>query len=808
MRTHPLLHKILSCVFVVFAVLPLKANEESALKDITTLLDVDRFLFYKDAWVGQFAGKKPEAITQAVSAINVDDVYAKRTLLAERLKDISNYDGLLAELATLHSSTRIELAQVEWNYNFYKRKVQEAFVVNVDRADSRLLPGLLPQSPAKTRGSTEINAAWTPDSKILLDTDQYISNRTTRAVFWDSALSGRKIEFHLGTERAFRTRLQANGARIVAEVKPIARNYNKIYLVQYPGQPEPVYAFTRISGHDRLDHLVKQLSLVKIAGKSADQQVKVRVFGDEKRISKQIEKSLVQFLERVPEADLVIIGQKGAIESHLRAGYLLEAMIELRKTSEALIRARLSEKEWAGFDALTKGLDVSADFLTDMKRVGAADRYATLLKTELTHVLGIHPGQEKIFDVENVSHDISDFVLRTNDGSTRRWRVISNVWGDEVSPIAKALARTGHKRVISIGTAGAIAGKGLKVGDLVQAKAVYIESADQTEALERPVFKVEGAKQASVGHVTTPYVETQKWLEASSARFEVIELETAYIHQALRGKSAYQSFFLISDVVGSEHESLASADSNARKKSLLNLIKTVATQEGVIGVVSAAKAGGHSLEKAASLQRRIDELAPKRALESRFQLAQAAWHADLSTDEELKVLIAKEKPFSRDLLNRTLTSAGHVVSILSEGLSEKGSSARIYLPEEFMETRWNPALGLDLLLHVDSADDEKWAKEALERLAEQNPTLKKSVRVRTTNREPEAKWLRGIMAATDSSHSVADVYANLALTHGALVSTVNTSGQLRFERVESLRVEAPKKPFHGAPFCRAAFASP
>ena len=227
-------------------------------------------------------------------------------------------------------------------------------------------------------------------------------------------------------------------------------------------------------------------------------------------------------------------------------------------------------------------------------------------------------------------------------------------------------------------------------------------------------------------------------------------------------------------------------------------------------MISGAKASGLSLEKAASLQRRIDELAPKRALESRFQLAQAALFTNLNSDEQLKSLIAKEKPFSRDLLNRTLTSAGHVVSILSEGLSEKGRDARIYLPEEFMETRWNPALGLDILLQIDSAEDQKWAEEALAKLTEQNPTLKKSVRVTTTMKEPDSKWLGGIMAATDSSHSVADLYANLALIHGALVSTVNTAGQLRFERIESLETELPnanKKPVRSAPMCRAAFAN-
>jgi hypothetical protein len=322
------------------------------------------------------------------------------------------------------------------------------------------------------------------------------------------------------------------------------------------------------------------------------------------------------------------------------------------------------------------------------------------------------------------------------------------------------------------------------------------------------VFKVEGAKLATVGHVSTPYVETQKWLEASSKSFDVIELETAYLHEAFKGRVNYQSFFLISDVVGSEHESLASADSNGRKRSLLHLIKTIATQEGVTHVIPPTTAKGQSFEKAGALQKRIDALAPKRSIESRVQLAQAAWHADLNSEDQLKALIAKEKPFSRDILNRTLTSAGHVISLLSEGLAEQNKSARLYLPPEFMETRWNPSAGLDILLQVDSNDDLKWAEDTMARLMSENPQLKKAVRVRLTSQEPDWKWLSGIMGATDSSHCLTDLYATLLLRQVGVISTVNTSGQMRYERVSELKTELLTKNIDRAvraPLCRDAF---
>ena len=92
----------------------------------------------------------------------------------------------------------------------------------------------------------------------------------TRGVFWEALESGRTIDFHVGTLRDFVEDIDANGGKIVKEIQPLARNYNKIYWVQYPGEDSPRLAINGIGGNDRLDHLVRHVNLSRLNGMTND----------------------------------------------------------------------------------------------------------------------------------------------------------------------------------------------------------------------------------------------------------------------------------------------------------------------------------------------------------------------------------------------------------------------------------------------------------------------------------------------------------------------------------------------------------
>jgi hypothetical protein len=102
------------------------------------------------------------------------------------------------------------------------------------------------------------------------------------------------------------------------------------------------------------------------------------------------------------------------------------------------------------------------------------------------------PGKFKIYNYDNFTIEMCDYVFEGPDGKSVRWRVVSNVWGDEVIPIAEALKATGHIKVSYMGTAGAFATKGHKVGDLVVPSIVR----DGKNAYQMPGkgMTIEGAK--------------------------------------------------------------------------------------------------------------------------------------------------------------------------------------------------------------------------------------------------------------------------------------------------------------------------
>src|SRR5690606_36252004 len=103
------------------------------------------------------------------------------------------------------------------------------------------------------------------------------------------------------------------GGEVLYEVNPMARNYNKIFLVRYPGEADYRYAITNIGGHDRLEHLVHQVSLSNLSAKKI--KSKVKIVGDLDEFHDKLTRRIKGRLELLPKADRLLIGQKGAIET-------------------------------------------------------------------------------------------------------------------------------------------------------------------------------------------------------------------------------------------------------------------------------------------------------------------------------------------------------------------------------------------------------------------------------------------------------------------------------------------------------------
>ncbi len=750
---------------------------------ITDLLHLDRFLYYRQAWLNNFAGKKSPAVWTAVARLSEPDIFSQRAKIAAKLIDPHNYDSLLADLINQRAGNPIVSARdLHWGYNFFKNKLANAFLLETD-VGKIFLPGLNPDLIIPQRHASTLTLQNKFDGDILLDTQHYIANRTTRAIYWDAALHPRQFEFHLGTERAFRSRLIAAGGEVLGEIRPPARNYNKIYLVRYPGQSKLAYAFTRISGSDRLDHLIQQIQIVNPPGLKARPVRQARVFGDATHLSQNIERSLVDLLEGLPKADLVIIGQLGRIETIIRTAHLTQGLAQLIKQYPKVVRDRLNARDLNRLEQLIEQIGDAP--LQDLGLLEQMDKFIKILKLDVEKYVGVTAGQEKALEIKNVSHDMTDYVLRDSSGGTRRLRVFSNVWGDEVLPIARALVKTQHKSVVSIGTAGALSHTGIKVGALAEARSVYADG--KTSAIASKHFEVPGAIAVRVGHVTTPYTETEGWLRRVQDHIDAIELETKYMHSVFKGAVAYQSFLLISDIVGSKHESLATASSTGRKASLDSLLEFILKNERVNYPILNHNLVLPDYDFAQELRR----LTPSRGVESRYQLGQLARFLNLQTSRQLEELAQSEPTFSEDFLDSALNQIGQAIVALQEQVRNK-RSVKLFLPIDFMNGSWNPKNKLLVYFQANSAAVKEELQLIVLKVLAQDRSLDKRISVQIEVSAP-LETLNFIPVVTGgSAHFLKDLYADLALQYGGLYSAVNVAGELVYKEVPEFKTNQPQ----------------
>ena len=89
------------------------------------LLGVDRFHFYLSHLWLHLDGKASEETVRAIKSITPADIMAA-DFSTKELADAGNYDRLLARLKPNLSYNG---GPIKWDYNFLKRKLNEAFVL-------------------------------------------------------------------------------------------------------------------------------------------------------------------------------------------------------------------------------------------------------------------------------------------------------------------------------------------------------------------------------------------------------------------------------------------------------------------------------------------------------------------------------------------------------------------------------------------------------------------------------------------------------------------------------------------------------
>ncbi|MBU6376821.1 MAG: hypothetical protein KGQ59_12540, partial [Bdellovibrionales bacterium] len=495
----------------------------------------------------------------------------------------------------------------------------------------------------------------------------------------------------------------------------------------------------------------------------------IEVVGDAIQKLANEEATLTQVLKTLPKADHVLIGQKGAFERTIGSLGKIRALIDADAKSSTELRKLLSPE---AVKLLNKAIENQANLNTFvMKNASGIDKLFEAAKSVLPASLS-----PTVFNFDRGSYEMADVILAGDNGKPQRWRVFSNVWGDEVLPIAKALKATEHTTISYIGTAGALPGSDLKVGDLVMPKTAM--SPDGAKHALKPHLVPKVAKKVDVvTTVSSLFEETKEWLEQTAKKAQVVEVETSHIAKVFNGKNdRVSTMLLISDKVGVEGETLAEASSSARRNAQISAISTILDEAGVSNVVTAKVDGD-------DLYRWIEEAAPTRDPVSKFQLFKEAEARGISDREALKTFVQNEKSFTTKRLISSIDLADRKFLLVLSELENAGLRPTVAMPRSFLEGRWNPANGpLQVNLELSSADSRKAAEEILSRLSREDKSFTKALKLSISEKAGK-EWVALPGFLDNPNGTFLELYKDSAIGFGGLAHTETRTGHLKFVQV-------------------------
>jgi hypothetical protein len=741
-----------------------EVNHAQAKAKVQYLLSIDRIDFYNQNLADFLENKRSPELVQALRNLKPEDFFAQK-FTSQELDSAKEWQKLIYNTLTKKNpSLAVNFADLEWNYDFFKNKLALRFGVKDSKVPA---PGYEMESGTEVQSERSIPRI--KGSKILLDTERYIAEKTSRAIIWDAIVNGRDFGFFVGTQSDFQEQIHKNKLEIIAEVQPMARNYNKIYLTYNGITQRYSYSMNLISGDDRIKHLGAQLRLIKFQGKSYlnKSQDKIHVYGSATQFHKSQEAVLTGIFGNLPKADKIVIGQKGAIDEVIKSAGMLDVIS--KNAPEILAGLKVEKTKVSKFEKLLTNVNAMSSFLSDSALPGSVmDQAYALANDPIERAY-------KQFDSEQASHEFTDYLLEDKNGNIKRWRVFSAVWGDEIIPIARALKNTGHKDVVYIGTAGAIANKGLKVGDVIAADHVYTHSGKKLKFNEGTLVKNERAY--GVGQVHTPFDETDKWLAAESPKIDAVEVETGYLREQLGEGVKLEAYLLISDVVGSESETLAHAaqSSSKRKKGQLKLLENLFVQNGIVAPISNYEMMPTNRVLKVTYEK-IRALRPSREEFSLLQVAQLAVRQGKTSAADLEVLLKNQPAFTRaDMSNAIYTLGG----LLAEIQKRQPEGARVgIISESFLTGAFNPKVKTVLTIEADGLTSKE---EVIQKIGRANWNRYESALSKYFTLEIAAN-AGGLVAKRFQVKSAEDFYRtfeDIVLKTAGFISEIDKNGTFR-----------------------------
>lgn len=762
---------------------------------LETLLGIDKLDYYIVEYINSFGKNIPEQDLAALKSSDFKYLLSKYSDDA-RIYDAKNYDAIVYEVITdkLGKKPTKAKANYVWGYNFFKNKLNEGFSLLDTKIKVEDKSELTTKLPTKEEALTDL--AFSPED-LTLDSGQYISNRTTRAAFWEATESNRGIDFHLENSREFLKNVQENGATILGEVRPFANNYNKIYIVKYPNEATYRYAITSIGGKDRLNHLILQFGLSKLTEKKLKN--KIRIFGDVDVSHRMMADELGGIMRHLPKAQRVFIGQKGALEKTLELLWKVRALKNLYEDSPKVVLNEFDAKIKGSFEAFLESQSHN-DF--DMfKNKKAIEVAFEKLKDSITKK-GLLPDSFKQYDYDNFVISMSDISFKNIDGQETVWRVVANSWGDEIAPLAQALKDTGHKDITYIGTAGAFPGKGHKVGDLVIPTHARINGINVK--LNGDILTVDGAKNTGVvDHVFSPFEETKQWLEESKVHSDYVEVETSHLREILNSPSDHmRAYLLISDVLGSEGETLASATSAKRRNALNKLLVSILERDRV-GIPSNVE---KNLESFALLRNLVDKALVGKGNTFKYYVYSALKDANIQDVAEVTNFASSVDSFTDAYFTKRIVEASEISSFVARKLESTGIMPQLSVSKDFVSGNWHPKKDkIYVTFHAPSDTALEAYKEAMEELQSEIDKIASFCEINLTRGPPSNNEVTIPKYVAGDSDFLINVYSQSAFKQAGLDAQVTYNGNIKFN---FLPTTSTSEVCDANKFCHLAFFEP
>jgi predicted transcriptional regulator len=758
------------------------------------LLAVDKFDYYVGEYINSFGKKIDEESVKKLKKVDAKFIM-QRFGNDVRLYDAQKYDEIIYEIVKEgRSSLPLKKAEYKWGYNFFKNKLNGGFAL----LDTKLKTEDNTALTAKAADVTEqLQDIPFKPSDLTLDAAHYISNRTTRAVFWEAVESGRDIEFHLENSREFLKNLSDNGAHVVKEVRPFANNYNKIYVVQYPGEDTYRYAITSIGGKDRLEHLLMQFGLSNLNGQEIKN--KVRIFGDLDVRHKMMEDELTGIMKHMPQAKRTIIGQKGAIERTLDLLWKVRALSNLYETDADSVLSLFPEKDRDDVKRFLQTEDYKEyDIFKNKKKLeGAFDSVKAVIEEK-----GLTPEEFKMYDYDNYVISMSDFIFKNKQGEDVVWRVVANSWGDEIAPLARALKNTGHHHITYIGTAGAFPDKGYKVGDLAIPTHAYVDGGNKKlygEALDIDGAKVGG----SVDHVYSPFVETFDWLEEAQSHSDFVEVETSHLRKILnKNDIEMRAYLLISDVLTNEGETLASASSAKRRNALNKLLYGMLERDDV-GIPKGTQV---NYTGASKLRELVEKAIPKKANSFKYYVISALRDSDINSVDEVLSFVDSVDNFSDKYFTDRLVKTSELTSFMARAIEAEDTLPKIAISKDFVDGKWHPKNGkIKVNFYANSDADLEKMKAIAAKYEDETDKISKYAEIQFVRGPPTEDFVTVPKFTSKDSDFLVQLYSQSAFKQAGLDAQVTYNGNVKYNFLPTTETT---QVCNDGKFCHLAFFSP